>query len=283
MWFFTVVSCHFGSCVIKDQSQPLIVTRCGYFYIDDGDVVKTLRPKGRKDYQILYIAEGQAQFNINGVKRIVKKGEMVLYRPFEPQYYFYYPKDKCQVFWVHFTGGEVEEILREYGFNEENIFYSGACLEYQWLFEQMIRELQLRKTNFEELLSLLLRHVFLLVRRYLVEGNKPKDTLGNMENSIRYFNEHYMEDINIEEYAKSLYLSPCSFNRKFKKEVKITPLQYVISLRIAKAKILLENKAYNVKQTAFAVGFNNPLYFSRIFTKHTGLSPTEYIKRVSEE
>lgn len=147
----------------------------------------------------------------------------------------------------------------------------------------MIRELRLRRANFEELLALLLRHVFLLVKRYSIEGNKSKNSFDNIENAIRYFNEHYMEDVNVEEYAKSIYLSPCSFNRKFKQEVKITPLQYVISLRIAKAKTLLENKTYNVKQTAFAVGFKNPLYFSRLFTKHTGLSPTEYAKRVSEE
>lgn len=111
--------------VIKDESQPLIVTRCGYFDVDDGEIVKTLRPKGRKDYQILYIAEGQAHFHFKGVKKIVNKGEMVLYRPYEPQYYFYYPKDKCQVFWVHFTGGDVENILGECGLNKGNLFFGG--------------------------------------------------------------------------------------------------------------------------------------------------------------
>ena len=89
--------------VVKDTSKPLIVTSCGYYRVDSGPVIKTNRPKGRRDYQLLYIYEGKAHFYFDGVERIVNKGEMVLFRPYDHQSYFYFPKDKCQSYWVHFT------------------------------------------------------------------------------------------------------------------------------------------------------------------------------------
>ena len=266
--------------VIKDTSKPLIVTSCGYYRVDSGPVIKTNRPKGRRDYQLLYISEGKAHFYFDGVERIVNKGEMVLFRPYNHQSYFYFPKDKCQSYWVHFTGGEVDKILDYYQLpNSENVFYSSTSPEYKWLFEQMIRELQLCRANYQELLTMALRHIFLLINRYLKESKKSGiGAYNEIENSIRYFNEHYKKDINIEEYAKSLHMSACWFNRRFKEVTKVTPLQYIISIRIANAKTLLETKDFNIAETAREVGFNNALYFTRLFTKNTGISPSEYKK-----
>ena len=264
--------------VVKDTSKPLIVTSCGYYRVDSGPVIKTNRPRGRRDYQLLYILEGKAHFYFESDERIVNKGEMVLFRPYDHQSYFYFPQDKCQSFWVHFTGSDVEQIIDYYKLPKaENVFYSGSSPDYQWLFEQMIRELQLCRANYKELLTMLLRHIFLLVNRFLKEGSKSGiDALNDIERSIRYFNENYTKNINIEEYAKSLHISACWFNRRFKQVTKMTPLQYILSVRLANAKMLLETKDYNVTETAYAVGFNNPLYFTRLFTKHIGVSPTEY-------
>lgn len=267
--------------VVKDTSKPLIVTSCGYYRVDSGPVIKTNRPKGRRDYQLLYIAEGKAHFYFDGVERIVEKGEMVLFHPYDHQSYFYFPKDKCQSYWVHFTGSDVDKILEEYQFPaHENIIESGTSAEYQWLFEQMIREMQLRRENYKELLTMLLRHVFLLVNRYLKESRKMGvSALNEIECAIRYFNEHYTEELCMETYAQSLHLSPCWFTRRFKQITKVTPLQYVLSIRLANAKTLLESSDYNVTEVAYAVGFHNPLYFTRLFTKRVGVSPKEYKKR----
>ena len=265
---------------IKDTSKPLIITSCGYYRVDSGPIIKTERKKGRKDYQLLYVLDGSAHFYFNGNEKIVKKGEMVLFRPFQPQYYVYYPTEKCQVFWVHFTGGSVEEILTSHNLPiNDDFFYAGCNPDYKRLFEQMIKELQLCRKNYKELLVNSLENIFLLVSRFLVEGEKSgAGIINQIDYAITYFNENYNKDISVSEYAKSIHVSECWFNRIFKKVTKLTPLQYIISVRIAAAKTLLENEGYNVKETAYAVGFNNPLYFSRLFTKHAGVSPTEYKK-----
>lgn len=145
----------------------------------------------------------------------------------------------------------------------------------------MIRELQLCRTNYKEFLTMLLNHILLLINRYMIEGKTAGvSMLNDIEQAIRYFNENYTKDINISEYAKSLHISACWFNRRFKQMTKKTPLQYILSIRLSNAKMLLEAKGYNVTETAYAVGFSNPLYFSRLFTKKFKISPTEYRKQV---
>lgn len=264
--------------VVKDLTRPLSITSCGHYNIDNGPTFKTNRPKGRGDYQLLYVADGKAHFRFNGEDTIVSKGEMVLFRPYEPQVYNYYPKDKCDVYWVHFTGFDAEKILSDYGLPiKNNLIFSGTSPDYVWLFEQMIRELQLCRFNYEELLALLLQHVFLLIKRHVKENNKAGvDALNEIERSIRYFNENYNKQINIEKYAQSLHISPCWFIRRFKAVVKQTPMQYILSIRLANAKLLLETTSYNITEISNAVGYDNPLYFSRLFSKHVGISPSEY-------
>ena len=114
------------------------------------------------------------------------------------------------------------------------------------------------------------------MRKVITDLEENIDALNDIERSIRYFNENYTKNINIDKYAKSLHVSTCWFNRRFKQVTKVTPLQYILSLRLSNAKMLLETNDYNVTEAAYTVGFNNPLYFSRLFTKHIGMSPSEY-------
>ena len=69
------------------------------------------------------------------------------------------------------------------------------------------------------------------------------------------------------------------FILSFKSVMKMSPMQYIISLRIAIAKGYLENTAKNISEISNEIGYENALYFSRLFRKHTGMTPTEYRKR----
>ena len=276
---------HDSRAPIKDKSRPLIVTSCGTYRLKTVKRLPTLRPKGRLDYQLLYIVSGKGHFHFHGEDRVVYAGRMVLIQPRQEQRYEYFGEDKPEVYWVHFTGSDVKNILRSYNIPmDDPIFYSGASSTYSYLFKEMIHELQNCKTGYEDLLTMYLRQIFLLVQRTRQEERPTVSTYiqEEMEFARRYFNEHYNEPISIQEYAESRNMSVCYFQRNFKQIVKHTPMQYLLTIRVNNAASLLETTDYSMAEIAAIVGYEDPLYFSRLFRKIKGVSPRDYRNLVKD-
>ena len=269
---------------IKDKSKPLIVTSCGTYHLYTRPKLPTWRPRGRKDFQLLYIASGKAHFHFDGKEQIVTAGHMILYRPKEPQKYEYYGEDQTEVYWVHFTGGNVTNLLRSYGLTDDKkVFYCGSGMEYQTIFRSMINELQMCKESYPEMLEMYLKQIFIMLQRFFQTSAKVSNTQASEEidKATLYFNEHYSEDIYVDEYAKEHNISISWFIRNFKHYTGVTPMQYILNKRIYNAEALLQNPQYNITEIANIVGYDNPLYFSRIFKKAKGLSPSEYRKNIN--
>lgn len=276
---------HDSRAPIKDKSRPLIVTSCGTYRLKTVKRLPTWRPKGRLDYQLLYIVSGKGHFYFHGEDRVVYAGRMVLIQPRQEQRYEYFGEDKPEVYWVHFTGNDVKNILRSYNIPmDDPIFYSGASSTYSYLFKEMIHELQNCKTGYEDLLAMYLRQIFLLVQRTRQEERPTVSTYiqEEMEFARRYFNEHYNEPISIQEYAESRNMSVCYFQRNFKQIVKHTPMQYLLTIRVNNAASLLETTDYSMAEIAAIVGYEDPLYFSRLFRKIKGVSPRDYRNLVKD-
>ena len=266
-----------------DKSKPLIVTCCGTYHLYTRPKLPTWRPKGRLDFQLLYVASGKGHFHFNGKEQIITAGHMVIYRPKEPQKYEYYGTDQTEVYWVHFTGSNVKNILRSYGIKDDiKVINCGSGLEYQQHFRAMIQEIQMQKEDYEEMAEIHLRQIFITLHRYLSHSNiiDNSQMVEEIDNAMQYFTEHYNEDICIEDYAKNHNMSISWFIRNFKQYTDLTPMQYILSIRIYNAETLLHSSLYNITEVANIVGYENPLYFSRAFKKAKGLSPLEYRKNI---
>ena len=269
---------------IVNITTPLLITAVGYFRVHSREVLQTHRKNGRGDYQLIYVAEGKLYLINNGKEQIVSKGNMILFRPGEPQLYTLYAKDRPETYWVHFTGNNVERILEYYNIPVgTNVFFTGVSGNYKWLFRKMIQELQLKRTNFAEMLMLQLRQLLLYISRNIEEGPLvTADLLDEVEQAMHYFNKNFYLPIIIEDYAKEHHMTPWWFIQNFKKITQVTPAQYIVSLRISNAMNLLDNTDYSVAKIAMSVGYDNALYFSRLFKRHVGCSPRDYRKRKEE-
>lgn len=270
----------------KDKSRPLIVGSCGTCRLYTHPKLPTFRPRGRLDFQLLYVASGKTHFYFEeGKDTVVSAGNMVLYRPKEPQKYVYYGSEQAEVYWVHFTGSNVRNILKSYGItNDMRVIPAGTLLEYSRIFKQMIQELQQCRAGYEELLAMLLRQIFIIINRQLTkESTLKSDYLDTeMELALEYFSTNYNKELNVEDYAASRGMSVSWFIRTFKQYAGTTPMQYIVALRITNAQMLLETTNYNVTEIGNFVGYDNPLYFSRIFKKQKGFSPSEYRKQLKK-
>lgn len=266
----------------KDNSTPLVVGSCGTYRLKTRPNLPTYWQKGRRDYQILYVANGKTHFWFDGKEKIVSAGHMVLYKPEEIQKYVYYLEDNPEVFWIHFTGSDVKNILAYHGISlDEHVFYCGVLPDYKALFRKIIQELQLCRYGYEDYIASLFNDILLLVDRQQHEQKKATgDVQEQIERAAAYFNENYNTKISIDDYAESLHISTNWFIHNFKQYAGMSPAQYILSLRMVNAQSLLERTTYNIKEISEIVGYENPLYFSRVFKKEIGKSPAQYRKEM---
>ena len=85
-----------------------------------------------------------------------------------------------------------------------------------------------------------------------------------------------MENITVEKLANLGYMSKTTFNRHFKSELGITPIEYLIEIRIKMAKLMLKRKENPMTEIALRCGFGSSAHFSSCFQQHVGLTPSEY-------
>ena len=83
--FMNVAYLNNSTSTVVDNTKPLIVTSCGNYRVKNRSEVVTHRPKGRKDYQLLYIASGKGHFFIHGEEKTVSAGNIIIYLPDQPQ------------------------------------------------------------------------------------------------------------------------------------------------------------------------------------------------------
>lgn len=157
--------------------------------------------------------------------------------------------------------------------------FSNFCFRVFSLSFIFIQELQLCRPRYDELISLQLRNIFVLISRAIMSAKKFSSTSEKeVAFAMHYFRKNYNTEISIEEYSESRGLSNCWFIQCFKEITGSSPLQYILKLRISNAQSLLENTYYTITEIANMVGYTNSLYFSRLFHKYIGMSPKEYRK-----
>jgi AraC family transcriptional regulator of arabinose operon len=97
-----------------------------------------------------------------------------------------------------------------------------------------------------------------------------------------YITDHIADELTIEHLAGQVFLSPSRLAHLFKKEMQQTLFSWREKQRINRARNLLQSTHLAIGQVSQAVGYEDPLYFSRIFRHHVGVSPRQYKKRYEQ-
>lgn len=119
---------------------------------------------------------------------------------------------------------------------------------------------------------------FIFITSYV----KPQTTIDYTNHIVKatreYLESHYADDISLEDMAAQVNISPQYFSKLIKKTTGFNFIDWLSMLRVKKAKDLLTNTNLTVKEVCFMVGYKDPNYFSRIFKKRIGITPSEYVK-----
>lgn len=107
-----------------------------------------------------------------------------------------------------------------------------------------------------------------------------KNNLEHVNKAIDYMLIYYNRNTTIRDISSSVYFSSNHFIRIFKQQTGQTPHEYLVSIRLEKAKEMLNNDEFCIEDIARLCGFVNPGHFSTLFKRFEGVTPTEYRKRI---
>lgn len=166
------------------------------------------------------------------------------------------------------------------------------CLQIVLSVGQLLLEFSLQSSELEELESSLLEALFeketLIEMRYLVESylavvferirEKRTSKMANLVERVRALIEVKYADggLTTAEIGKAVYLTPTYVSLLFKQETGQTINEYLTQVRVNKAKELLRDPQYKFYDICYAIGYTDPSYFTKLFKKITGVTPSVY-------
>jgi len=232
---------------------------------------------GREDFYLQYLAKGRMDVWIGGVPYVMEPGQAILYYPHTGYRYAMHGADEVQYYWLHFTGSEAEELVRSCQIPNKTLLDIGASTSLILDFEEIFQDFILRDECFDRSTAARLTAICVKLHRSAdtVAGNRS-ETDSRIYHSLAYIHKNYAHDLNIEELAAQEHLSPSRFRALFKERTGLSPMDYLTALRINHARQLMSQTELTMREIADMVGYEDQLYFSRIFKKRTGFTPSAY-------
>ena len=265
---------------VSDEYLSVNCCGCQHLY---GYNTGSTRPNGRRDFHILYIAEGVCFLRAkeNGEETAVPAGSVILYLPGEPQFYRFRSEIRSTSYFIHFSGTGCMELLRRANLLSERVFDIGESSTLKTLFGKLIDDFKLAAPLYEEICAGYLLQMISLIGRKLLYKNRSISVQQNsrIEEICRRMHRDYSTARAISDYAAECNLSESRFSHLFKESTGLSPHRYLLEIRIQRAQILLEETDLSIAQICAEIGITDQNYFSRIFKKMIGCSPTAYRKR----
>lgn len=235
--------------------------------------------KGRilNEYQINYITEGSGIIETPKGKFVINPGTILLLYPGVLHRYKPNPATGWTEHYIGFNGDIANKLLSNVFFDlHRPVIKVGHQDKILESFYKIWDEVKSEKAGFQQVCSGLLVNIL----GNIISTIKNKDFEGKeIENKILHarvkMRENFDNGINPIDIAKELNISYSYFRKVFKKYTGISPSQYILLLKIQKARDFLTNSKMSIKEIAYHCGFTSIYYFSRLFKEKHGYTPSQ--------
>lgn len=266
---------------LDNESVELFLTYCGY---KECDAAQHISSGIRNYYMICVITEGTGNCEVNEKVYHVKKGDILLLYPGVEAMLEIEPDEPCSYTWIGFAGVKAKECVMQLGFSHKN--HVQSVEDTDKLHEVVLHMLQARELTFSNelkrngLLKLFIAELIDQYNKQLSEAQMKDfhntESSAYIRNAITYIAENYASQIKINELADHIGVNRSYLASSFKKAMGYSPKEYLLRLRMEKAKKLLETTNQPINSIANSVGYTDQLAFSRMFKRYSGVSPKTY-------
>ena len=252
---------------------PLCV---GHFFYKPG---YSLQRESYDSFLLLYIEKGTLTLTVNGHSATAAQDSFLLIDCYSP--HAYATDTGCDALWCHFDGPTARTFYEAITGRLGNIFSLTDSYPAVHKLRSIYKIFDENEAIREPLLSKNINDILTAFLLYSPLTSGWSEGVGVTEEVLSYINEHFAEDISVEELASKASLSQYHFIRTFKRETGFTPHEYIVNIRMNNAKYLLKNSALSIKDICFRTGFSCESVFCSAFKKHQGLTPLSYRESVT--
>ncbi len=274
----------------KDELWQLFTTTVGYTTIKPGEAYPYKADEhppsytrnwnsGRilNEYQFVYVLQGSGRFRTFLGETTITPGTVLLLVPGERHWYQPDMSTGWSEYWIGFRGEWADKLLERKFLDRENpVYRPGVSKFLQELFEEALLLVKSEPPCMQQLVSSLIPRIQakLYAGRKAEYRNNGEESL--FERARVLFEEHICDKFDIEEITDVLSVNYYTLREHFNQYTGMSPYHYFLQMKINRAKELLERGDMSVKEVSFRLAFDSPYYFSRLFKKKTGVSPSRW-------
>lgn len=260
----------------KRQSVDLFLCFCGTENCPSG---YSYGPAVRSQYLIHYIIDGEGSYTVNNTTYKLKKNQGFLICPNILTYYEADKDNPWSYMWIGFNGVKAETYLNYANLNEENLIFEYS--EDDALKDYISEILKLKERDYSTELKIEgLLYFFMAklaeARKNTFDQKSYKSAELYLEKSVEFIENNYSNNIKINDIASYIGINRSYLTHIFKKNINMSPQEFLVNYKIDKACTLLRNTDLSIKAVAKSVGYSDPLTFSKIFKKINGDNPRGY-------
>lgn len=243
-------------------------------------------PHSHEYTEISIMLEGEANYTIEGKKHIIKANTIMIFNPGVVHWEMQPIGTTSHEFHIGIRNFSLTGYAKDSMPNEHPILVPQAnhhkMIEIAW---NLVDEVSKESKEFRVMSKSLAMQLIVLIVRSLESSQSLSmsdvtPTVTRKQNlvtdALHYIEQHYDEELTIDQIAQELLISPAYLSRIFKEIQEMSIINYLIEVRMNHASTLLKESDLAVKEVAEIVGYQDPLYFSKQFKKHFGKTPSHY-------
>lgn len=236
-------------------------------------------PGIRDHYLIHYIISGQGSYLAGGKSYDLTPGDSFLVYPNTEVSYTADMKNPWEYAWVGFTGSDAPIILRATDFSQNSPVIQ-RNIPGELIHREILQIYDARGNSLEHAVEMTGR-LYTMLSLFMQNSSHKKtaDSASSyVQKGIEFISSNYSYNITVDDIADYVGLSRSHLFRSFENVLNVSPKEYLTSFRMKQACYLLEHSRLSITAIANSVGYDNSLYFSKVFHQIKHISPREYRK-----
>ncbi len=233
------------------------------------------KPHGRGSDAFIYVLKGETVYRFGNDTVTVKAGDILFLA-------------KGGIYSMDVKSEEYRFIFADFDFTETapckyEVFEMQSARAVESMFRRMLEKWRQRRTAAKEDCLAILYSIYAEIIRDESAAYLPPSKRVRLESAVQYISENFADEkLTVESAAKAAGMSESHFRRLFKSAYRLSPIKYINLMRIERAKELIRYTNESFSDIAAEVGFANLYYFSRMFKKEVGCTPSEFKEEYSE-